>query len=112
MQASGRSFARKYVLTWRERPAASAADYESAQKRVLEVFQHWKMPESLRFREFLVRVGEFGGYAVIETDKPEDIHSVTTAMAVFEFRLEPVLDVMEAVAVEVEAINWRDSIPG
>ena len=100
----------KYVLTWRERPAASAADYEGAQKRVLEVFQQWKMPESLNFREFLVRVGEFGGYAVIETDKPEDLHRVTTALAVFEFKLEPVLDVMDAVAVEVDSINWRDSI--
>jgi muconolactone delta-isomerase len=102
--------AMKYVLTWWERPAASAADYEGAQKRVLQVFQQWKMPESLNFREFLVRVGEFGGYAVIETDKPEDLHRVTTALAVFEFKLEPVLDVMDAVAVEVESINWRDSL--
>ncbi len=100
----------KYMLTWRERPAASAADYEAAQKRVLEVFQDWKMPESLTISEFLVRIGEFGGYAVIETDKPEDIHKLTTAFAVFEFKLEQVLDVMDAVAVEVEAIKWRDSI--
>ena len=68
------------------------------------------MPESLTFHEFLVRIGEFGGYAVIETDKPEDIQKLTTAFAVFEFKLEQVLDVMDAVAIEVEAIDWRDSI--
>ncbi len=100
----------KYMLTWHERPAASATDYETAQKRVLEVFQQWTMPESLTFHEFLVRIGEFGGYAVIETDNPEDIHKLTTALAVFEFKLEQVLDVMDAVAIEAEVIDWRDSI--
>jgi hypothetical protein len=98
----------KYVMTWWERPGGSHADYEAAQKRVLEVFRRWQMPQSLTFHQFLVRVGEFGGYAVVETDNPADIHKLTTAFAVFQFRVEPVLDVMDAVAVEVEAINWRD----
>jgi uncharacterized protein DUF3303 len=99
----------KYVLTWWQRPGGSHADYEAAQKRVLSVFQKWKMPSSLTFHQFLVRVGEFGGYAVIETDKPADVHKLTTAFAVFQFRLEPVLDVMDAVAAESDAIAWRDS---
>jgi hypothetical protein len=100
----------KYVLTWWERPGGSHADYEAAQKRVLHVFQQWQMPESLNIQQFLVRVGEFGGYAVLETDNVVDIHKLTTAFAVFQFRLEPVLDVMEAVAAEAEMITWRDSI--
>ena len=100
----------KYVLTWWERPGGSHTDYEMAQKRVLEVFQKWEMPKSLTFHQFLVRVGEFGGYAVLETDDVTEIHKLTTAFAVFRFRLEPVLDVMDAVTVEVEAIGWRDSV--
>ncbi len=100
----------KYVLTWWERPGGSPTDYEAAQKRVLSVFQKWQMPESLKFHQFLVRGGEFGGYAVIETDKPADVHKLTTTFAVFQFRLEPVLDVMYAVAVESEAIAWRDAL--
>ena len=99
----------KYVLTWWERPGGSHADYEAAQKRVLGVFQQWKMPESLTFHQFLVRVGEFGGYAVLETDNLADVHTLTTIFAVFQFRLEPVLDVMDAVAAEAEGISWRDS---
>jgi muconolactone delta-isomerase len=99
----------KYVLTWWERPGGSYADYEAAQKRVLAVFQKWQMPESLKFHQFLVRVGEFGGYAVLETDNAADVHKVTTTFAVFQFRLEPVLDVMDAVAAESAAISWRDS---
>ena len=100
----------KYVVTWRERPAASAAEYEAAQKRVLEVFAAWEMPKGLAIHQFLVRVGEFGGYAVVETDAPGDLHYLTTAFAVFEFKVEPVMDVMEAVAVENAAITWRDAL--
>ncbi len=100
----------KYVLTWWERPGGSYADYESAQKRVLSVFQKWEMPASLRFQQFLVRIGEFGGYAVIETDKPEEIHRLTSVFAVFRFRVEPVLEVADAVATEAAAIGWRDSL--
>jgi hypothetical protein len=60
--------------------------------------------------QFLVRVGEFGGCAVIETDVPTDIHQLTSAFAVFRFRVEPVMDVMDAVAAESEAITWRDGL--
>jgi uncharacterized protein DUF3303 len=97
----------KYVLTWHERPAASASDYEAAQERVLAVFQNWKMPESLHIHQFVVRVGEFGGYMILETDKPADIQFLTTTFAVFQFKLEVVIDVMEAVAAEVQGISWR-----
>jgi hypothetical protein len=100
----------KYVMTWWERPGGSYADYESAQKRVLGVFQKWEMPGSLNIQQFLVRVGEFGGYAVIETDKPADLHRLSTVFAVFKFRFEPVLDVGEAVATEAAAIAWRDGL--
>ena len=100
----------KYVLTWWERSGGSYADYEAAQKRVLDVFQQWEMPENLEIHQFLVRVGEFGGYAVLETDNLADVHKLTTTFAVFQFRLEPVLDVMDAVVVEAETIAWRDSV--
>ena len=99
----------KYVLTWWERPGGSYADYEAAQKRVLNVFQDWEMPESLDIHQFVVRVGEFGGYAVLETDNVADVQKLTTTFAVFHFRLEPVMDVMDAVAAEAEGIAWREA---
>ena len=99
----------KYVLTWWERPGGSYADYEAAQKRVLNVFQPWEMPESLDIHQFVVRVGEFGGYAVLETDNVADVQKLTTTFAVFQFRLEPVMDVMDAVAAEEEGIAWREA---
>jgi hypothetical protein len=99
----------KYVLTWWERPGGSYADYEAAQKRVLNVFQPWEMPESLDIHQFVVRVGEFGGYMVLETDSVADVQKLTTIFAVFQFRLEPVMDVMDAVAAEDEGIAWREA---
>jgi len=100
----------KYVVTWRERPAGSCAEYEAAQKRVLALFEKWEMPASLQIQQFLVRVGEYGGYAVLETEAPADLHRLASTFAMFDFRVEPVVDVMEAVAAESAAIAWRDSV--
>lgn len=98
----------KYVISWRERPAASAKDYEAAHERVLQIFnKDYKMPASFTIHQFVVRVGDYGGYMIVETDNPTDIHYVTSIFAVFEFKVEPVVDVMDAVAVELKAIEYR-----
>ena len=99
----------KYVLTWWERPGGSVADYEAAQKRLLDIFQRWEMPETVTFHQFLVRVGEFGGYAVLETDDLAEVEKTTTIYAAFRFRLEPVLDVEDAAAAEAAGIAWREA---
>jgi len=55
----------------------------------------------------VVRVGDYGGYMITETDKPTDIHYFTSILAVFEFKVEPVVDVMAAAAVELKAFEYR-----
>ena len=65
------------------------------------------MPESFTIQQFVVRVGEYGGYMIVETDNLTDIHYLTSVFAVFEFKVEPVVDVMDAVAAEVQAIEYR-----
>jgi uncharacterized protein DUF3303 len=97
----------KFVISWRERPAASARDYEDAQERILAIFKDWKMPASFNVHQFVVRIGDYGGYMIAETDQPADIHYFTSAFAAFEFKVEPVLDVMDAVTAEVQAIEYR-----
>jgi hypothetical protein len=98
----------KYVVSWRERPAASSRDYEAAHERCLEIFSDkWKFPESVKILQFVVRVGDYGGYIVMETDTPTDIHYFTSVFALFEFKVETVVDVMEAVAAEKKAIEYR-----
>ena len=97
----------KFVISWRERPAASARDYEAAHERVLEIFnKDWKMPASFSIHQFVVRASDYGGYMIMETDKPTDIHYVTSVFAAFEFTVEPVVDVMDAVAEQLKAIEY------
>jgi hypothetical protein len=95
----------KCVISWRERSAASFGDYEAAQERVLKIFtKDWKMPASITAHQFVIRDG---GHMIVETDSPTDIHYFASVFAVFEFKVEPVIDVMDAVAVEVQAIEYR-----
>ena len=100
----------KYVLRWEERPTAGPSEYEAAQSRILEVFRQWEVPSGITFHQFVVRVGDWGGYAVISAENLSDIHFLTTALAPFSFRLEPVVDTMDAVAVELQAMAWRESL--
>ncbi|MHB2165652.1 DUF3303 domain-containing protein [Alsobacter sp. R-9] len=100
----------KFMLTWHERPMGTAVAYEEAQKRILGLFSQWPMPESLKIHQFLVRVGEYGGFMLVETDDLAALHKVTSVFPAFQFRLDAVVDVQEAVATEVEAITWRDSV--
>jgi hypothetical protein len=100
----------QYIVRWNERPQGTPIEYENAQKRILSTFQHWDMPKSLAVKHFLVRVGDMGGYMLAETDDPKAIQMLTTAFPAFQFRVEQVLDIGEAVATELEAIAWRDEL--
>ena len=102
----------KYMITWEERPMGSALEYEAAQKRILEVFTKWQMPEALKIEHFLVRLGDHGGFILVETDDPLAIHRLTFTFPAFVFRVFPVLDIQAAVGTEMEAIAWRDGLAG
>ena len=62
----------KYILTWNERSQGSAIEYENAQKRILEVFTQWKAPDNFKIEMFVVRVGDWGGYMLLDCDDPLD----------------------------------------
>ena len=64
------------------------------------------MPASFKIHQFVVGAGNYGGYMIVETDKPLDLHYVTSAFAASEFKVAPVVDVIDAVAVEVQAIEY------
>ena len=48
----------KYMISWFEHPQGSPAEYENAQKRILDVFGQWKAPANFKIELFVVRVGE------------------------------------------------------
>ena len=100
----------KYMITWNERPQGSPIEYENAQKRILEVFLQWKAPDNFRISEFFVRVGDWGGYMLVDCDDPLAVHKVCSMLPAFVFEARPVVPVMDAVRVEQEAMAFRDEI--
>jgi hypothetical protein len=102
----------KYMVSWNERPQGSPADYEYAQKRILDVFTKWQAPENYKIEMFVVRVGDWGGHMLVECDDPLTVHKVCSTFPSFTFEARPVVPVMDAVRVELEAMAWRDEIDG
>ena len=85
-------------------------EYENAQKRILEVFRQWKAPENFKIEMFVIRVGDWGGYMLVECDDPLTVHKFCSTLPAFSMEARPVVPVMDAVRVELEAMAWRDGL--
>ena len=94
----------KYMISWFERSQGSPMEYENAQKRILEVFTQWKAPANFKIELFVVRVGDWGGYMLVDCDDPLTVHKFCSTLPAFVFEARPVVPVMDAVRVELEAI--------
>jgi hypothetical protein len=79
-------------------------------QRILEVFNKWKAPANFKIESFVVRVGEWGGYMLVECDDPLTVDKVSSTFPEFELQARPVIAVEDAVRVELEAIAWRDGL--
>jgi len=100
----------KYMLTWTERPQGSPIEYENAQKRILEVFTQWKAPGNFKIETFVIRVGDWGGYMLLDCDDPSAVHKFCSMLPAFVFEARPVIPIDDAVRVELEAIACRDGL--
>ena len=100
----------KYMLTWTERPQGSPIEYENAQKRILEVFTQWKAPGNFKIELFVIRVGDWGGYMLLDCDDPTAVHKFCSMLPAFVFEARPVIPIEDAVRVELEAIAFRDGL--
>jgi muconolactone delta-isomerase len=100
----------KYMLTWTERPQGSPIEYENAQKRILEVFTQWKAPGNFKIELFVIRVGDWGGYMLLDCDDPTAVHKFCSMLPAFVFEARPVIPIDDAVRVELESIAFRDGL--
>ena len=87
-------------------------EYENAEKRILEGFTRWEAPEGFSVEIFVIRVGDWGGYMLLDCDDPLAVHKFCSMLPAFEFEARPVVPVMDAVRVELEAIAFRDNLKG
>ena len=99
------------MMSWFERSQGSPTEYENAQKRILEVFTQWKAPDNFKIELFVVRVGDWGGYMLVDCDDPLTVHKFCSTLPCFCIRRHGQwFPFMDAVRVELEAIAWRDGL--
>jgi len=98
----------KYVVTWEIRPNVT----EESEARSLAVFGKWAPSEGATYREFLGRVDNRGGFAVVETDDVSQIAKDTAPFGTwFDFSVYPVLEIADTAAIGAEAVAFLASVP-
>lgn len=98
----------KYVISWTNRDNATT---EPDTKRVLAIFSKWTPSEGSTFHQFLGRVDNNGGFAVVETDNPVNIlQDVSKFEPWLRYEVIPVVDIQDLAVANNEAIEFRDSI--
>ncbi len=60
-------------------------EYENAQKRILEVFTRWKAPGNFKIELFVIRVGDWGSYMLLDYDDPTAVHKFCSMLPAFVF---------------------------
>ena len=103
----------KFVVTWKTRSGASAADNEAAAARTLEVFGKWSPPSDETFHQFLGRLDGTGGFAVVETDNPDSLAEAPAKFGTYlDFEIIPVNDIGETTRLLGEGVEFRKSVRG
>jgi hypothetical protein len=92
----------KYMLTWTERPQGSPVEYENAQKRILEVFTQWKAPGNFKIELFVIRVGDWGGYMLLDCDDATAVHKFCSMLPAFVSTLRRTLSKSNVVRIDAD----------
>ncbi len=101
----------QYLVHWVARPGGSATDNEAAAKRALQLFSKWTPHPAANFKAMVATLDGRGGYALVETNDPAALAEGPLKFgSVFDFTVVPVVDMLEAVGMMTEAIEFRDSI--
>ena len=101
----------KYLVSWKFRGGGSARDNEVAAERGLAIFSKWSPPADATFHQFLERLDGEGGYAVVETDNPMSVLEGPSKFGtMFEFDVEPCVDITDAISTMNDAVEFRRSI--
>jgi len=93
----------KYIIQWENRDVSTTAE-ES--KKLLDAFSKWT-PAASNILQFLAFVDGSGGLSIVDTDDPSNILKDVTKFAPWlAFTVTPVLDIMDAVPIYNEAIEF------
>ena len=101
----------KYVVSWKVRSGGTAQQNHDDGKKLLDTFAKWQIPADQNFLQFLARTDGQGGYAIVETDNPASLADAPAKFSTWlEFDIDPVIDIMDNVAVTAAGAEFRESI--
>jgi hypothetical protein len=101
----------KFVLAFTNRTGGSGEDAEEAQERAMQLLAKFQPSQSATIHQWVTRCDGGGGFSVVETDNAEDLlHDLSIWSPYIDFQVYPVVDVMEASAVQRKAIEFRKSV--
>jgi muconolactone delta-isomerase len=69
-----------------------------------------KAPGNFKIELFVIRVGDWGGYMLLDCDDPRAVHKFCSMLPAFVFEARPVIPIDDAVRVELESIAFRDGL--
>ena len=77
----------------------------------LKRFQAWKPPAGFSFQGHWTTADGMGGMFIAEVDSAVVAYEVSATFSdLLEFHIVPVLDIMEAVPIDVRVFDWIDSV--
>ena len=83
----------KYVIVATPRAGGSGKDNEESQRRALELLSKWQPSATTTIHQFVTRIDGGGGFAVGETDNPDDLLEVASIFSpYFDYQIYPVVD--------------------
>ncbi len=84
---------------------------EEKQKRVLQLFTNWKVPEGFEFKANYSRADGNGGIAIVEASSVAALlEGIAPWVPFLHFETSAVMDIMEAVPILMRVNAWRDSV--
>jgi len=97
----------KYVIAWTVRDTGAA---EPEVRRLLDVFSKWT-PAGATFHQFVGRIDNNGGFAVVETDDPMNVlRDVSKFEPWLRYEVYPVVDIQDVAIANTEAVEFRAGI--
>lgn len=99
-----------YVMTWKKKRHGTSAEYEAGRTKVIELVRAWRQPDCVQIHQFVLKVGEPGGYVVFEADDLSNVAWETAAFAGLNVHIEPVINLDDALAGDGRVVEWRDAV--
>jgi hypothetical protein len=101
----------KFVLAYTANSGSSAAENVASGEAAQKLLANWTPSPSATIHQWVQRCDGNGGFSVIETDNAADLFKdLATWSPWIKFEVFPVLDILDAVPVQQEAIEAARSV--